>query len=987
MGAFAMARKQTARDWRRLILLVFTLASPSVRGADAVGSPSDSSPADRVVYLQAKAPRTEHSRLYGNFLFRELPRQALLIAARDELGLATRDMVLRESPLVDGEAAFALDMETLGEVNEGPEADTLRVAIYESQGENRKQLLEERYALNPDRYEYYFPVIEAMEQAAREEFVAALREAGLEGEANTPSDHEVAPSSVELHLTRFEVVSQFAAVREAHRLMREAGESPGLLGALSRGYANLGLLSRHHWTASSKTFFARSLLYAERLVQRRPETPTALEHRAYARALVGLGAAALADLADATELSGADAGRPAWAKAAELYAQYDFQALANLSNQDASASELAAALSFLVLATGGGDANVIEAAYEATAAAPECYLLYDRLCDFLGVSNLHFATLQGPTAFQEYFPQRVRGLPDLPESVQAAARPPQEGWWGWKILGGGAAPTDPLAKAPAGIAAALAAAGDQSTDGGEPSLTVLGRLAEEEMFEQASRRIRFVRYSLGLPYPDIAQYLGTILPPVADHPYAPWLESHGVNPGQDPEAYRALLAKVQPGDLSSATQHFVRDAMAANVEIGDSANEAWAALIRGLDLTAPDTEWTLDLYGPNEKYSQDLALLMQRVAPRSPKIVCALALKEGSTAEELKTWEIELGDHTDVLASLAHRYRRDGKLVDAARCLQRWVEISPDQSAFELLAEIHKELGNDDRWLATLEAFLDQPDYGLGHASVQVQIAEYYMRQRKWKQALPYADAAAQTWAYWAMDCASRCYEAIGDWELSEAWISNAVSRYPDSGLAWYFWCRRTNHGDVASARARAKVLVEDLNSRQPAALQKDVAGYYLLEGDARGALTALSNDFQQTPSYWAGFHIVLIAMELDDAATRDEIMQVFANEGLPDPSAESYPYARFAEILRDAMAEDAAGDLDLVEFERLLDSAAEGPRCDLTYFTGRYLADRGDQDQALEYFRRSYNTSRVNLLNRTFAAAALAEGGVALAPVSDLEE
>ncbi len=103
--------------------------------------------------------------------------------------------------------------------------------------------------------------------------------------------------------------SQFSAIRQLHAIARSSGESPQMLGALVRGYANLGQLTNFHWNATHKVCKARALLYAQRLVRLDHASASALWHRAYAEALVGLHTAALADLKAARELADKSARR------------------------------------------------------------------------------------------------------------------------------------------------------------------------------------------------------------------------------------------------------------------------------------------------------------------------------------------------------------------------------------------------------------------------------------------------------------------------------------------------------------------------------------------------------------------------------------------------------------------------------------------------------------------------------------------------------
>ena len=118
------------------------------------------------------------------------------------------------------------------------------------------------------------------------------------------------------------------------------------------------------------------------------------------------------------------------------------------------------------------------------------------------------------------------------------------------------------------------------------------------------------------------------------------------------------------------------------------------------------------------------------------------------------------------------------KLEDAVRCWKRWIEHSPDYEAYQRLAALYKAQGDDKKRLETLAAFLDQPDHGLGHALVRVELANHHMSKGDYKTARPFADAAAETGAEWAMRCALRCAEGEGDKERAAAWAERIRQRY-----------------------------------------------------------------------------------------------------------------------------------------------------------------------------------------------------------------
>src|SRR5205823_351963 len=75
-------------------------------------------------------------------------------------------------------------------------------------------------------------------------------------------------------------------------------------------------------------------------------------------------------------------------------------------------------------------------------------------------------------------------------------------------------------------------------------------------------------------------------------------------------------------------------------------------------------------------------------------------------------------------------------------------------------------------------------------------------RRGKYTEARPYADAAAETWAGWAMQCAQRCAEAQRDHEAAEHWARACSERYPNTCWSlWFEYCARTGHGDFDAAR------------------------------------------------------------------------------------------------------------------------------------------------------------------------------------------
>ncbi|MBA3312521.1 MAG: hypothetical protein H0T47_04400 [Planctomycetaceae bacterium] len=271
---------------------------------------------------------------YEGLLIRELGRQAVLIAARDEMGLRTRDVLLREIlPDADFEKLRALDAHVIS-----PPDGNMFVGIVRSGGAWEDI---DFYKIPPggedeNRIAY---VARQAEAASRDELVKRLtgigfktRKAAVSSEARSPGKgrfstyEEPSPKVVE----RMDLVSQYGAARAWHETIRTHGETPERLAGLVRAYTNLGVLTSHHWSASQKTYQARSLLYAERLLRLTGETSSSLRWRAYARAFLGLPTLALSDMDAADTVADQKDSVPDWCASLRAYAAGDLDEMKRL---------------------------------------------------------------------------------------------------------------------------------------------------------------------------------------------------------------------------------------------------------------------------------------------------------------------------------------------------------------------------------------------------------------------------------------------------------------------------------------------------------------------------------------------------------------------------------------------------------------------------------------------------------------------------------
>ena len=282
------------------------------------------------------------------------------------------------------------------------------------------------------------------------------------------------------------------------------------------------------------------------------------------------------------------------------------------------------------------------------------------------------------------------------------------------------------------------------------------------------------------------------------------------------------------------------------------------------------------------------------------------------------------------------------------------------------------------RWLATLDQYLAAgEDHGLDHAKVRVEIADYYMTKGQWEKAQPYAEAAAATWAGWAMQCAVRCYEGMQDWERAELWVRRLSERYPDSSLrAWLNFCKRTGHGDIAAARALVEQFAADAGEPEPAAVADRAqpagplqAGYASwLQGSTKEAMDSMRKAYESTSPLMAGCALMVLADELGDAAQRDAIL----NELCTKHRAKAPKMFDVLEMFRDPFARGDQALPDLKALARAVENVKPNARGNTEFYVGWLLRKRGKRQDAETYLKRCIETGTTNVWLKRIADAAL---------------
>jgi tetratricopeptide (TPR) repeat protein len=953
--------------------------------------------AEGTVYLgPARQWRVEGgSRPWTRILIRELARQSFLIAARDELGLVTHDAWLGEAMPPEGD-------KRLWDITTTPDNPVI-VELVRGAGPERATLV--RHEVRRVGDWDYRKWVREMEAISRTKFVDALRQAGLQGRPHKREASVAAPERVEAALGEMNFLAQFRALREVHGLIQSQGESPALLGALVRGYANLGVLSEYYWHPAHKVFKARALLYAQRMAVQDQQSPAAEWHWAYAAALAGWHALALADLQEADKAWDGMAekerpARPAWLALIGPFCRYEVESLGQRVG-DLAVGQLAALLKYLAVEQAGCRPWAVQTAVETLPLMPECYRISDGLCEFVGVGTGHSATSQAVRLAGEKLYGRVESMPGLPEEIRRAAkRQPPAGPLA-RLFGAAPSGDDDEFQARRQLTEALLKTGQlpaaeakddakpsPTADLGEPNWAALGILIRELSFMQVYRRAHFERYQLSVPSED---WLAAAAPLVEGHPCRVFLETFAWDADKLNEALKRLtkldfVGQAYPVQLFYDRVKTLPDEAARNV--------VYNRLIGNQDEVARDLVVFIRWYaGQQSDPGKDMLERLLKASPYSPLARGLLVQYHWDDVQDkVAEWDKAAAQYPGLASTFAQRYTNLGRWDDAERCLKGAIKIVPsDLALYRQLGAIYQQQGQTDRWLATLEEYLKQPDYGLEHFSVQSEIAYHFMNRRQWQKALPYAEGAAECYSGWGLRCAAACYEGLQRWDKAEEHFRACSQRYDSESLDWYLFCRRTGQGQLEKAREFARAYVEKLAGLTGKPGPYRLIMFHLLEEQPEKALSEMEKTLGKNLNADDAVWMALIADQLKDAKKRDTALnraRVLAGGGDSDTETPPNGVIALVNLVTKDLAQGGEGKIDPAAADKISRSLASGrDRFCFHFAMAHYCRLHGRPEDADRYAKRCMGWTTIDAPYRTLAGAILVDHGVKPAEYRSLLE
>lgn len=888
-------------------------------------------------------PQFQNTLLKGS-LFRELPRQAMLMAARDELGMSTRDRSLREQfPWSQMPETWPLSVIT----SVTPDYMAL-VTVIRHTPSGVDVWWEQQFPLDPQAP--YESLATVAERLAREDFRALLVDleyADRRTHAGAAVDGTASSEALEL-LSQMTDIAQFAAVRRLHAEIRDEGESTERLGCLARGYANLSVLTDAYTGCMYKACMARALLYAERAVAADRESPVALRDRAYVRALIGLPEAASQDLVEARRLAGASMP-PDWVSAVEAFCAGRGDEL--ITAADGESDVLRAFLFWKLQQNRSDDQNEYAALGSVLANEPDCLRMMFQVAAIrsLGTKAAARTTLAWlPEAVERQLPK----VGDLPSEVTESLER--------EDLGSGAAYSE--------MVRLLKQQGLGGKDRSEPSLDLLGQLLNEAGFLCAWQVLDYYQYWLSVPVdregPELAAWGG-------GHPYAGALELRTANRGRWQDGGRELLKRMQRSELEWWDSSVVREFFNADTHQGHDNDRV---IREHFDMLVPEI---CALLGVDQTASSRLKRLenLKRIAPRLPATLeWRISLQPGALDSDFEQLEEQYSGDVSLQQLLSKSYVNRGDVDGAERCARRWIELRPGYAAWQQLADIAALRGDEQAWLAAIDAALEEPVPGLEHAETGSKVARYFLDRSEPERALPYAEGAAATGAAWAMLRAAEVHDALGHWDESNEYRQATARRYPDQSVNWYFWCLRMGKGDIDEAERAARDYLLGLGDRSiddemRLAILEIVSENSFRSYERTQRLAHIGNE-----PYYAWFAFVLADLR-DDDAVRQEMLQLVIDTSRNDGIFLAGTDA-IAGYLQEWFAAGAQTPLDRALLDREIAKLRDNSPTNMWFFLSQVLQQHGSDSDSLEYLRRAALSPATDLWTQYLAAHLMRSDG-----------
>ncbi|MDR1140125.1 MAG: hypothetical protein LBL62_00430, partial [Planctomycetaceae bacterium] len=708
----------------------------------------------------------------------QLQRQALLIAARDELGVYTADEFMGEKALND-----SLKIEDIGKF---PNADV--------------------------SYKDHSQFLAELEKRSRNEFVVELKKRGVKKqekvttENNSPDDNRNEKYvEIEKLLNDWALIPQFEAVRRTHRLIRETGETPELLTFLIRGYTQLQMLTNLATLDTHRVFQARAMLYAQRAVAKYGEKPEWFALRAAAWSFNNFHRLAREEF---DKIPASEQKQNTWIDFAKYYAEFDFKGLEKrIEAADPKTEQPLGKLLYFFLLDYSAEWVTMARPYGETIIAdlPDCSRLY------IGLFRInHFDMVYAPddSPFNEHLARRItpaiRKMKELPNEVTETAKTLQttvkkssgnlfSGLFGGNTL---ASQRFPLEQYYRDLAALLKALSAETTPTSEPSLSMLAYILRDDEFQIVGE----LAYGLKGHNGEAEAHIMPAMPVIGEHPDVEFLGLACRDRSLGTPFWHRLTVKTIPYNI------FSQKSYGFNVKFSDSDFHGriyspyyFANLFidreNVRDWTYYHSSARTEARDGNYYFAVDI---LYRLCPKNPHAVGIHLVRGRNVTEEMaEAIKKEFVSFPNINNSLAQFYLKKqlpDKIIDLIK--DDYVHKLTDYIQ-ENLTKIYLSHNEPEKAIDILKKYLEtnESKKALKRYNVLQKIGFILLQEGKIKEAEQYLIPAMQTHSSWGLSGMAQYKEITGSFDEAEKLFRANLQSYPEIrfGELWGFLYRKNS--------------------------------------------------------------------------------------------------------------------------------------------------------------------------------------------------
>lgn len=908
------------------------------------------------LYLDSRAleitPKT-----HGAVNYRELPRQALIVIAAEELGVEIVDASLEpEAKPQPGDIVLGLERlqieEPLG----------LQVDLFDATNK-----LIERFTIPClPRVPRFMDINALTASMDAEPFRAHWKEllAKQLGVTANPVKWDAtlaAPQDTEPYLRSIDFSSSFLAAQITHQAIIKSGNSPARLGALVRAYANLGESTRELYSAQSVAMFARSYVYAQRLLRLAPQDPASWYHRAYLKTLHGLNTEALADLKRGDELA---KGAPAesWVGLCRDLLAFDTQKL--FEKIDGKDAPMASYFAWRTVEHAPLNNLILTFAKAALQQNPGAMRIVNSIAGNSSIGYSGQVVSLTPAAMAAIIANTGlrTGVPPLVhDAIRAAAN-------------------QRFAIQP--TLTMLTALQNTPREAGQiMPWSAYASLLREFNFLNGLRRLHYEAYQIG---PDASGTAIQMYPLLKDHRYAAAIasfdKSGGLSGGNPIEALRAM--PLQDDSLSSMWMGLNRHYTQLGIMRYPKNDNSWlgrtSAQCDHTDYDAAAVLWIYRL-APNNSGNtllrQEVARELEQMCPNHP-VALAWRIMEDWPAMKDRADKIEreLGDNPMIAYALGDAYVTNKQFDRAAPLLEKAIRYAPDRAAFRQLAEVYLARDDEAGWLRTWDRyFAEAEDTGLDHASARRDIAARLMSRGSFEKALPYARGAAGSGSNWGMEIYGNALTRLGKYDEARQQYQSIASRY--NPILLHRWAHETGKLDPSDAAKLVAARLPQIDARADAGELSDAAMYFYLESNLDKANEYWTRSFQKARECYVATFLAMVNLEQNHP---DEASK-WINDALslPATNPRTLAYRAAAAEFKKCMGDSKAVPAQVPDIVAVLnDPELSAPRGNLAFMLGKICEIQSHPEEAKTWYRMAMNCFPGNFVGKAPAGKSLRKLG-----------